>query len=69
LKGFFVVWKKKFDLIFFSMIASIHDAFRSIKNEICNQFQSIRQQHDSILLTKQMDVLKTLEFHEQTLLT
>jgi hypothetical protein len=51
------------------MIASIHDAFRSIKNEICNQFQSIRQQHDSILLTKQMDVLKTLEFHEQTLLT
>ncbi len=51
------------------MIVSIHDAFRNIKNEICNQFQSIRQQHDSILLNKQMDILKQLELHEQTLLT
>ena len=48
---------------------SIRDSFRNAKNEICNQFQSIRQQHDSILLMKQMDLLKQLEFHEQTLLT
>ncbi|CAF3850268.1 unnamed protein product [Rotaria sp. Silwood2] len=48
---------------------SIHDAFKNIKNEICNKFQSIRQQHDSMLLTKQMDILKQLDTHEQTLLT
>ncbi|CAF0804985.1 unnamed protein product [Adineta steineri] len=48
---------------------SVHDAFKNIKSEIYNQFQNIRQQHDSILLTKQMDILKQLELHEQNLLT
>jgi len=50
-------------------LVSIHDAFKSMQNEISNQFQSIRQQQDSILLLKQMDILKQLDFHEQTLLT
>ncbi|UJR33909.1 hypothetical protein I4U23_021328 [Adineta vaga] len=48
---------------------SIHDAFRTVRNEICNQFQNIRQHHDSILLNKQLDILKQLEFHQGNLLT
>ncbi len=51
------------------VLVSIHNSFKDVKNQICNQFQSIRQQHDSILLIKQLDILKQLDFHEQTLLT
>jgi len=53
----------------FSYKESIHEAFKNVKNEISNQFLSIRQQHDSILLNKQLDILKQLDCHEQDLLT
>ena len=46
----------------------MRDAFRTIRNEISGQFLSIRQQHDAILLTKQIDILQKLDNHEQTLL-
>ena len=49
-------------------LASINDAFKSVRNEICIQFQNLRQQHDAILLEKQMDILKQLELNEQSLL-
>ncbi|CAF1636322.1 unnamed protein product [Adineta ricciae] len=48
---------------------SIHDAFKTVRNEICNRFQNIRQHHDAILLNKQLDILKQLDFHERNLLT
>lgn len=48
---------------------SIRDAFKTVRTEICNQFQNIRQQHDAILLNKQLEILKQLEFHERKLLT
>ncbi|CAF1070783.1 unnamed protein product [Rotaria sordida] len=48
---------------------SIHNSFKVIRNEINNQFQNIRQQHDSHLLKKQIDILKKLESYEQNLLT
>jgi len=41
---------------------------KSVRNEICIQFQNLRQQHDAILLEKQMDILKQLELNEQSLL-
>ncbi|CAF2999698.1 unnamed protein product [Rotaria socialis] len=47
---------------------SINNSFKNVKTQICNELQRIRQQHDSILLTKQMDILKQLDAHEQTLL-
>ena len=55
-------------MFFFFRIDSIHDAFRGIRGEISSQFQSIRQQHDAILLEKQREILKQLENHEQLLL-
>ncbi|CAF3707199.1 unnamed protein product [Rotaria sp. Silwood1] len=47
---------------------SIHKSFKTIRNDINNQFQNIRQQHNSNLLEKQIDILKQLEFYEQDLL-
>ncbi|CAF1491829.1 unnamed protein product [Rotaria sp. Silwood1] len=47
---------------------SIHKSFKTIRNDINNQFQNIRQQYNSNLLEKQIDILKQLEFYEQDLL-
>ncbi|CAF4283770.1 unnamed protein product [Adineta steineri] len=71
LKGCVLYKRINFELFneVFFVLVSVHDAFKNIKSEIYNQFQNIRQQHDSLLLTKQMDILKQLELHEQNLLT
>ena len=57
-----------FSIIYYLLLVSIHDAFKTVRNEICKQFQNIRQQHDAILLKKQLDILKQLECHERNLL-
>ncbi|CAF1266329.1 unnamed protein product [Didymodactylos carnosus] len=45
---------------------SIQSAYKHVRNEICQQFQNIRQQFDSLLLHKQREILNKLEQNEHT---